>query len=231
MVFVPLSPEQIATLRQSLPELSLSTIPAGSYPSMTEDYHTVGLFNFAIAHKDLPDDLVYRMVKSVYEIIYELVKAHPAAKETLSLPTWTAICSLAVPSRRRPLLSRNRRCHSGCADRDEMKATPASTGSHAGRSIAARWHSDKDRYGLSATHSTISIFSLPLSSTRPSERPCAWFRRWSQARPLTLTVPGRPTPAIRAAVFTVSPQTFELELRLSHDPRRDRPMVDAYAHA
>ena len=51
---------------------------------MTEDYHTVGLFNFAIANKDLPDDLVYRIVKSVYENHDQLVKAHPAAKETVA---------------------------------------------------------------------------------------------------------------------------------------------------
>ncbi len=84
MQFIALSSAQIATLRQHLPELSLSTIPAGSYSSMTEDYHTVGLFNFAIANKDLPDDLVYRIVKSVYENHDQLVKAHPAAKETVA---------------------------------------------------------------------------------------------------------------------------------------------------
>jgi len=84
MVFIAPSSAQIATLREHLPELSLSTIPAGSYSSMTEDYHTVGLFNFAIAHKDLPDDLVYRVVKSVYENHDQLVKAHPAAKETIA---------------------------------------------------------------------------------------------------------------------------------------------------
>ena len=84
MQFIALSSAQIATLRQHLPELSLLTIPAGSYSSMTEDYHTVGLFNFAIANKDLPDDLVYRIVKSVYENHDQLVKAHPAAKETVA---------------------------------------------------------------------------------------------------------------------------------------------------
>jgi TRAP transporter TAXI family solute receptor len=65
------------------PELTPSLIPSGTYPSLHEDYHTVGLYNFAIIHRDVPDDLVYRIVKAVFEHQQELVSAHPAAKETV----------------------------------------------------------------------------------------------------------------------------------------------------
>ena len=81
--FIPLTPEQLGTVRRLMPELSTSTLPRGSYPSLTEDYPTIGLFNFVIAHKDLPEDLVYRAVKAVYDNHERLVRAHPAGRETV----------------------------------------------------------------------------------------------------------------------------------------------------
>jgi uncharacterized protein len=83
MEYVPFSADQIKLLRQQMPELSDSTIASGTYPSLTADYHTVGLFNFVIANKDLPDDLVYRVVKATFDEHAKLVKAHPAAGETI----------------------------------------------------------------------------------------------------------------------------------------------------
>jgi uncharacterized protein len=64
-------------------EITPSTIAAGTYRSLTKDYPTIGLYNFAVAHKDLPDGLVYQIVKTVFENQAELVKAHPVAKETV----------------------------------------------------------------------------------------------------------------------------------------------------
>jgi uncharacterized protein len=32
-------------------------------------YETIGLFNFVVAHKDLPDDLVYQIVKTTFDKI------------------------------------------------------------------------------------------------------------------------------------------------------------------
>jgi uncharacterized protein len=81
--FVRPSTDQIATIRKELPELSLSTVPAGTYAHLGQDYHTVGLFNFAVAHKDLPDDLVYKVVKAAFDNREELVKAQTSAKETI----------------------------------------------------------------------------------------------------------------------------------------------------
>jgi len=81
--FVAPSPEQVANIRKQLPEITPSTIAAGTYRSLTTDYPTIGLYNFAVAHKDLSEDLVYRIVKAVFENHAELVKAHPLAKETV----------------------------------------------------------------------------------------------------------------------------------------------------
>jgi uncharacterized protein len=81
--FIQPSREQVALVRTRFPELTPSLIPSGTYPSLHEDYHTVGLYNFAIIHRDLSDDFVYRIVKAVFEHQPELVSAHPAAKETV----------------------------------------------------------------------------------------------------------------------------------------------------
>jgi uncharacterized protein len=77
------SPAQIALVRKEFPELSPSLIPAATYPSLTTDYHTFGIYNFAVVNEDLPDDIVYKIVKTVFEHHQELVDAHPAAKETI----------------------------------------------------------------------------------------------------------------------------------------------------
>jgi TRAP transporter TAXI family solute receptor len=67
-----------------MPELSPSRVPAGTYASMTSDYQSVGLYNFTVAHKDLPDDLVYAIVKATFEHRERLIAAYPSATETLA---------------------------------------------------------------------------------------------------------------------------------------------------
>ena len=81
--FVDLSKSQIVALRLAMPELTASTIPAGAYPSLMKNYLTVGLFNFAVARSDLPDNLAYSIVDAVFEHRDELIRAHPAASETV----------------------------------------------------------------------------------------------------------------------------------------------------
>jgi TRAP transporter TAXI family solute receptor len=81
--FVQPSADQIASIRKTLPEISRSTVPAQTYPTQERDYPTIGLFNFAVVHKDLPDDLVYKIVKTVFDNREELVKAQSSAKETV----------------------------------------------------------------------------------------------------------------------------------------------------
>jgi TRAP transporter TAXI family solute receptor len=80
--FVQPSAEQIAAIRKELPEMSPSTVPAGTYPSLARDYQTVGLYNFAVAHKDMPNDLVYKIVKAAFDNHEELVKAQSSNKLT-----------------------------------------------------------------------------------------------------------------------------------------------------
>lgn len=81
--FFTFTDKEIETLLKKIPELSPSVIPKGTYRTQTEDHRTVGLYNFGIAQKDLPDDLVYEIVKAVLENNKEMVQGHSAAKETV----------------------------------------------------------------------------------------------------------------------------------------------------
>jgi len=81
--FITFSAAEIATLKGKMPELSDSLIPKSTYKSMAEDHKTVGLYNFGIAHKDLPADVAYRVIKTVLENNEQMVKGIAAAKETL----------------------------------------------------------------------------------------------------------------------------------------------------
>ena len=75
---------ELATIRKSLPEFSETRIPKGSYKQQPDDQKTVGLFNFSIANKDMSDDLAYTITKTILESNAAMVRAHPAAKETVA---------------------------------------------------------------------------------------------------------------------------------------------------
>ena len=81
--YIALAPEQIAALRLTMPELTQSRVPAGTYPSLLRHYQTVGLYNFAVAHAELPDDLVYNIVRVVFEKNEEMMEVHAAAAATV----------------------------------------------------------------------------------------------------------------------------------------------------
>ncbi|HTP96043.1 MAG TPA: TAXI family TRAP transporter solute-binding subunit [Burkholderiales bacterium] len=81
--FVDLDRSEITALRLAMPELTASAIPAGSYPSLMKEYATVGLFNFAVSSRTLPEDLAYAIVDAVYRNHDELVQVHSAAAATV----------------------------------------------------------------------------------------------------------------------------------------------------
>ena len=89
--FIRFTPEQLGTLMGLMPELSASTLPRGSLSSLTElpDRRA-----FQLCHRpqDLPEELVYRAVKAVYDNHERLMRAHSAGRETFRP------MSVAIPS-------------------------------------------------------------------------------------------------------------------------------------
>lgn len=84
VVFFSWTDADIAQIRGKLMEFSDSLIPRGTYRQLTANQKTVGLYNFAFAHKDLPDGTAYTITKTVLENNARLVKGHPAARETVA---------------------------------------------------------------------------------------------------------------------------------------------------
>ena len=83
VTFLSLSAEQMEAIRKEWPEFVPAKIAAGTYRLMDNDYVTVGVPNFVIGRADLPDDLVYQLVKAVFENQPRLVKATSAASDTI----------------------------------------------------------------------------------------------------------------------------------------------------
>jgi uncharacterized protein len=83
LVFASLSPEENEAIRKAIPELTISQIGSGAYMSLGKSYATVGLYSFVIGREDLPDDLIYQLVKAVFENQPRLVKAISAASDTI----------------------------------------------------------------------------------------------------------------------------------------------------
>lgn len=84
VVFFTWTDDEIARVRKALPEFSESKVPKGFYKQQTDDQKTVGLFNFAIANKDMGDNVAYLVTKTILENNSAMVRGHPAAKETIA---------------------------------------------------------------------------------------------------------------------------------------------------
>ncbi len=77
------SPEEHAKILETYPEVANFTIPAGTYTVQTEDDASVAMWNFAVAHRDMPDTLAYEITKLVLENNERMMRIHAAAKTTL----------------------------------------------------------------------------------------------------------------------------------------------------
>ena len=67
--------EDFSKLLEAYPYWTQGVIPKGTYKAAKEDIHVISLWNFAVAHKDLPEDLVYDMTKSTFEVLPQLANA------------------------------------------------------------------------------------------------------------------------------------------------------------
>jgi len=68
---------------ETRPELAAFDVPAGTYQGFDEVGPTVALWNFAVAHADLPESLAYEITKLVMENTERMVQIHSTAAETI----------------------------------------------------------------------------------------------------------------------------------------------------
>jgi TRAP transporter TAXI family solute receptor len=84
VAFFGFAPAEITGLTGLLPELSPATVARGTYRGQTQDVRTIGMFNFAIGARRLPDDLAHAIVKAVLGVPGRMRPAGPEAAETVA---------------------------------------------------------------------------------------------------------------------------------------------------
>lgn len=79
--FIPLSDELLRKIVAQHPYWHISKIPAGMYRGVDKDVPALGTSTVWVAHRDTDPELVYNVVKTIYEHSSELAEVHPAGKE------------------------------------------------------------------------------------------------------------------------------------------------------
>lgn len=78
---IGLSEEDMGKILEKFPYFFDGKIPEGTYEGMDEDVTTISFWNIAIADKNLPDDLVYNLVKETFENKDKMLNVDPTAKQ------------------------------------------------------------------------------------------------------------------------------------------------------
>jgi uncharacterized protein len=91
------SDEQITTLLAKYPSISPFVIPGGTYQSYPDDQNTVAMWNFTVAHKDLPESFIYEVMKLVLDDNNRMIQVHKAAEETKA-ENWNSNTFYVLPS-------------------------------------------------------------------------------------------------------------------------------------
>ncbi len=90
--FLEFSDEEYATVKEKAPWLSEAVIPAGSYKAVTKDIKTFGSWNIMIAGKDVEEEVVYNILKLLFDNAKIVTDTYSAAEFSE-----TAIMDAAVP--------------------------------------------------------------------------------------------------------------------------------------
>lgn len=76
------TPEEQAKVLEAFPAMAPFNIASGTYAGHDYDQPTVALWNFAIAHQDMPESLAYEITKLALENNDRMVQIHATASET-----------------------------------------------------------------------------------------------------------------------------------------------------
>ncbi len=82
IAIVPMSDEEIANAIEVEPTFAPYTLRAGMYDGVDEPVQTISTPNVMIAHEDMDEELVYNIVRAIYENVEDLIAIHPAANDT-----------------------------------------------------------------------------------------------------------------------------------------------------
>src|SRR3981189_1612877 len=88
--FIAPDASEIARVRAKHTFLKPLTVPAGSYPNQNASINSVGSWSFVLARENLPDDVVYRLARTLHGVESALCKKLVQACETTAANTIAA---------------------------------------------------------------------------------------------------------------------------------------------
>jgi TRAP transporter TAXI family solute receptor len=88
--FIAPDADEIARIRAKHAFLKPLTVPAGSYPNQPAPIASLGSWSFVLARENLPDEVAYRLAKSLHGVESALCKKLPQACETTATNTVAA---------------------------------------------------------------------------------------------------------------------------------------------
>ena len=94
--FIAPDAEEMARIRAKHAFLKSMTIPAGSYPNQNTAIDSLGSWSFVLARADLPDDVAYRLARTLHGAEGALCKKLAQACETTAANTVAAAPDVAL---------------------------------------------------------------------------------------------------------------------------------------
>lgn len=88
--FIAPDTQEIARIRAKHSFLKPLTVPAGSYPQQSEAIASLGSWSFVLTREDLPDDIAYRLAKTLHGVEPTFCKTLAQACETTAANTIAA---------------------------------------------------------------------------------------------------------------------------------------------
>ena len=92
IVVIPIPADVVRNVGRPVYQQGL--IPAGTYDGQLEAVETASIRNALVTHDTVPDDVIYRMTKAMFEHLDELATAHAAASQ---ISRENAMSNLPVP--------------------------------------------------------------------------------------------------------------------------------------
>src|SRR4051812_44352748 len=88
--FIAPDADEIARIKARHKFLKPLTVPAGSYPGQSAPINSLGSWSFVLTRENLPDEVAYRLAKSLHSAESALCKKLPQACETTAVNTVAA---------------------------------------------------------------------------------------------------------------------------------------------
>jgi TRAP transporter TAXI family solute receptor len=88
--FIAPDADEIARIKAKHSFLKPLTVPAGSYPNQTAPINSMGSWSFVLARESLPDDVAYRLARTLHEVEATFCKRLAQACETTAANTVAA---------------------------------------------------------------------------------------------------------------------------------------------